>query len=486
MNTTPKQIRLVNDCSAYHVGCQLVTREIRRKIAESGMIEGEPASLLLINGEGTLHHDSPNVSRIENAIEEKPDGAGVVLINATWQAMTRNLKGVSLAVARESRSASQMAQDQLAPKVITAPDISLCCQHRPEYKGGGGMIVVDSVSNGVTGWLKELASVKGGRFVRMCKWQESPEALIDLLATADVVVTGRFHGVVLAMLAGAPFLAAPSNTWKTRGMLNDLGLGGHYHESLESALGAVEARSFARVDRSVLDSVDSHWKAIFGQIAALEPQQDSLSNTQVAQVAKKPANSPACARVASVWSTPKSVVLVGNGPSLQGTRLGSIIDAHDEVVRFNNYRLTGFESDIGTKTTLWSTFGKGTKPADSEPPRRVICVHENANPEGNPFEAIRIPLAFYERLRTEIRAISKHPKATEVNPSSGLLVARWLLDNGCPHLNLAGFDHFGKERSKQHHYWNPQSLKRPGDHDGDAEKKLLHPFVMEGRLAYLC
>jgi hypothetical protein len=48
------------------------------------------------------------------------------------------------------------------------------------------------------------------------------------------------------------------------------------------------------------------------------------------------------------------LVVVGNGPSLLGSRLGSKIDAFRHIVRFNGYRLEGFESDVGTRTTIWS------------------------------------------------------------------------------------------------------------------------------------
>lgn len=49
------------------------------------------------------------------------------------------------------------------------------------------------------------------------------------------------------------------------------------------------------------------------------------------------------------------IVLIGNGASLLNQNLGKIIDTQfDEVVRFNNFQIKGFEKDVGTKTTIWA------------------------------------------------------------------------------------------------------------------------------------
>lgn len=50
----------------------------------------------------------------------------------------------------------------------------------------------------------------------------------------------------------------------------------------------------------------------------------------------------------------RKVAIVGNSPSEIGKNKGQEIDAHDIVIRFNNYTLKGFESDYGTKTDIWA------------------------------------------------------------------------------------------------------------------------------------
>lgn len=44
------------------------------------------------------------------------------------------------------------------------------------------------------------------------------------LATADLIITGRYHGVYLAGLAGIPFVGLPSNTAKIEGLIRSSGL----------------------------------------------------------------------------------------------------------------------------------------------------------------------------------------------------------------------------------------------------------------------
>jgi len=49
-----------------------------------------------------------------------------------------------------------------------------------------------------------------------------------------------------------------------------------------------------------------------------------------------------------------TVALVGNGPSIQTSAAGPIIDAQDVVIRFNNTGVNdSYDEDLGQKTTIW-------------------------------------------------------------------------------------------------------------------------------------
>lgn len=177
--------------------------------------------------------------------------------------------------------------------------------------------------------------------------------------------------------------------------------------------------------------------------------------------------------------TPQTkVVLVGNGPSLLRDHKGQAIDSHDEIVRFNRFRLRGFEAHTGTRTTLWSTFGHGYLPGEDDvrPERMIFVYGERGEPAYQPKEIYRIPRAFYNEQHARVRSVSKRAPEhiAKTGMSSGFVVAMWFLEVvGLENITLAGFDHFRKDYSNQHHYYNPRSYGRPPELDGDAEAELL-------------
>lgn len=184
-----------------------------------------------------------------------------------------------------------------------------------------------------------------------------------------------------------------------------------------------------------------------------------------------------------------SCVLVGNGPSLIASGLGQVIDGHDEVVRFNTFHIKGFENHVGSKTTLWATFGRGTLPFDEDiRPKRMILTHWNALPCYTPDEIHRIDHKFFTEVRELAKSKTKRvdDAREKLIPTSGLLVAFWLLNVvGLKRLKLAGFDHFSKKHSSYHHYWMPKAFGKPPEHDGDAEAELMKEMMDAGRVEYL-
>jgi hypothetical protein len=200
--------------------------------------------------------------------------------------------------------------------------------------------------------------------------------------------------------------------------------------------------------------------------------------------------------ITGVWAAPlrikpdASVVLVGNGPSVLASTMGSVIDGFDEVVRFNRFEIKGFEKHVGTRTTLWSSFFKGE---DAALPRhhRAVCVHENTKHPDYCTEKYHIPSWYYDHNREAVRtrALWASGFGRDVTPlmaSSGMLVTAFLLEVvGVKKVHLAGFDHFSKKKSSQHHYWVPSAFTRPKEHDGDVEWAMFEELRAAGRVAYL-
>lgn len=50
------------------------------------------------------------------------------------------------------------------------------------------------------------------------------------------------------------------------------------------------------------------------------------------------------------------ILLIGNGPGVLASELGSVIDSFaGPVVRFNDYRIPGHEFNVGSRTDIWIT-----------------------------------------------------------------------------------------------------------------------------------
>jgi len=182
-----------------------------------------------------------------------------------------------------------------------------------------------------------------------------------------------------------------------------------------------------------------------------------------------------------------SVILIGNGPSSAMFELGDQIDQFDEVIRFNRFKINGFEKNLGTKVTFWATFGRGERPQETDPPKKVILTHEGARIKDiENHDVFRIPYHYHQEKRKIIQDIVKSKGRNEVPilPSSGFLTTCWLLEKvGVQQVTLLGFDHFSKEQSSQHHYWLKQSFGKPQEHDGEVEHLLLSEFG--SRVMYL-
>ena len=182
-----------------------------------------------------------------------------------------------------------------------------------------------------------------------------------------------------------------------------------------------------------------------------------------------------------------SCILVGNGPSVMFNKLGTVIDSFDEVIRFNKCAIDGFEEYTGTKTTIWSTFGRGLLPIDeNNRPKRMIYTHgEFGLPAYTPEKLWRIPLSYYNNLRQKIQKESKKQDTSVLLPSSGVLVITWLLDNIYDELTIIGFDNFSKDISTKHHYWINKPFKKPKEHDDDWEKNYINNLILQGKVKRL-
>lgn len=272
---------LVNDTRVdCHHGCTRVIEAIHRLADANGIaiIAAAPAhhdwrlnpefmrafdraTLVIVNGEGSIHHNRPAAEPLLAAgALASARGKRSALINFSWFAnddrMAQGLKSFDIVSARESASvdAVQVAR----PDCRMVPDLSLYGSDADsELRSGIGF--GDSVLIDRSRALLDACDRVGGTFVpirygsmfRLGRSFFSRDALtspsqlrtaarialaharrrdadadsfVRSLAQLRLLVTGRFHGVTLAMCAHTPVLAVPSNTGKIEELLSDAGL----------------------------------------------------------------------------------------------------------------------------------------------------------------------------------------------------------------------------------------------------------------------
>lgn len=254
----------------------------------------EHADLCIVNGEGTIHHSSRHGLSLLSVVDRcKSLGIPAVLINALYQANSDQFheyaRKFSLIFVRESFSQQELANAGISSTVV--PDLLLTSElqkgwDRPK---GSGILFNDSVKkqisrqlfdfslrrpeldsfvpiinrtktitydNGFRPFLKSSVkhfSLTGKKAIfkllsKMPFAIHFPDLMykskilgkihlsqfLEAMLKCEFVVTGRFHGVCLALLTNTPFLAVPSNSYKIEGMLSDIGINGRMFSSMNT------------------------------------------------------------------------------------------------------------------------------------------------------------------------------------------------------------------------------------------------------------
>ena len=246
------RIALFNDTGRYpHIGCRGVSSGHDRMLARLGIsvayrsFHGEWQDLsslhdsalaghlvdvdaVVVNGEGTIHHQG---GRHLLAILRGAQAMGLptFLVNAVFQESEEDLdvlKRLTDFTVRDGASSAYLTRLGVKHRVVLDSILEAGFVDTPSTNLHGKMAVTDwhqSRDADVGAALRQFMEDLGNDAVfypledeiRAAHWQH---AVADL-RTAGVVVTGRHHGVCLAGLAGVPFVAMGSNTWKIEGML---------------------------------------------------------------------------------------------------------------------------------------------------------------------------------------------------------------------------------------------------------------------------
>ena len=286
-SSAPGVVVLGDTRDLHHHGCEAVLAGLTGGLAAAGIPADEVISgldwktrstsclgarLLVINGEGSLHHDRPAVRQVLEIAEcRRTAGLPTALVNSSWfenaSTHTARLAAFDLVALRESRSFDEVAAAGIP--CIRTPDLAIreAMARRPTSPppAAGRIMTSDSTNEQTTVLLRRLAvrngwdylpvlyppaqprpGAKSRKIWRKCQLARllgplarvilSPRYHAHLAGAPDLdayclaltrsagVVTGRFHTVCLCLGLGVPFVAVASNTPKIESLLADAGL----------------------------------------------------------------------------------------------------------------------------------------------------------------------------------------------------------------------------------------------------------------------
>lgn len=264
----PKAL-ILNDTrrDAGHLGCLMVMSNLLRlchetKIEVTGTIQSKAkpnrkefserlrgVDLVILNGEGTLHHDRGE-GLLQQSQIAKEQGIPVALINSVWQdnPKTREyLRIFSIQSFRESTSMRSATGDG-ASRAICVPDLSFYSELERHTAHTDRLAVTDSVIERVSEHLEALAGSMNSPYFPMSPQSKCPMT-VDQFMRSGAFVGGRFHALCLCVLSGKPALTVESNTHKVGALLEDLGvsLSGYFLAELGD-LSLERARQFQMAD----------------------------------------------------------------------------------------------------------------------------------------------------------------------------------------------------------------------------------------------
>ncbi|EYD71276.1 polysaccharide pyruvyl transferase family protein [Limimaricola hongkongensis] len=318
---------ILNDTSTrYHHGCSRVMRLLTEGLGRHGLTitarsparhdwarDGSfldamrAADVIVINGEGTLHHGRPAGARLLEVAEHEARGTTpIALVNALWQdnpaEWSEPLSRIDLIAARDSASADTMAQ-AVGREIRWLPDLSLSAPALTASLPRDGVIVGDSVKPAPRRVLGRAAATLGNAALVPTKtltggiWRLGPAraalaaawygalglpalempadetAYLNRIARARLHLTGRFHAVCLSMLTETPFLALGSNASKIERLLADAGLDPERLVRAEAFSPPPDAAPFSEAELSAIrgfcDMAQRRAETLFADIAAL-------------------------------------------------------------------------------------------------------------------------------------------------------------------------------------------------------------------------
>jgi hypothetical protein len=218
------KVALLNVNDNGHAGMKAVARGLRYILRRHEIVSLEDCECLIVNGEGTLHHYG-GTWLLESLKLSQSRGVKTFLVNAVFQS-TPPYYGYTLShldyfSVREPLSLHNAIECGGDP--VLAPDL---CIYDPLLVAGRSLGRMPSVVIGETPYsippgaiFQAVEAWFGIDSGRLTFKTPLPDIVATLKANRSIYITGQHHGLYAAILAGVPFIALPSNSWKIEGLL---------------------------------------------------------------------------------------------------------------------------------------------------------------------------------------------------------------------------------------------------------------------------
>lgn len=258
------RIRLVGDHSAYHCGSAAAFGSIRAACLKAGRIvpEGDDYDILVVNGEGSMHHDSMTCRKKLSEIRiAKELGKRVQLINTVWHDNSSDLTAVlgtcERVVTREVLSQRQLHQCGITSDVLIDQSYFYPIDETVSSTDFNNELVLTDFFSRDLGTFAKVTTqwTWDVPYIQMHEWNWS--SLVQSLRSARVLATGRHHAVYAACRARTPFLALKGNTHKIEGLIQSAGAAIPVFDTYPELRQALRSRDWLEYDyRTLFDWMD--------------------------------------------------------------------------------------------------------------------------------------------------------------------------------------------------------------------------------------
>ena len=225
------KVIIFNDTSRYHKGCEKVMEYMHKDLHKCGhqilaSVKGNKdrvdevqnlfmeADAVIVNGEGTMHHDRPVPHQLLQVIKNaKVLGKKTALINSVWHKMTlddemKEVLGDTYISVREVMSQRQLASDGIKSDVHL--DLSYF-NNVPEKMAPHRELVV--------GKFFAQADYRPEGVPHIDIFKQDWDTIVNVLRSTDWFITGRHHEMYASCKARCPFITLGGNTHKNEGLM---------------------------------------------------------------------------------------------------------------------------------------------------------------------------------------------------------------------------------------------------------------------------